>query len=112
MNEYTPQSISTTLNEITRRISEKFAPDKIIVFGSYARGGVTPDSDVDILVILHVEHSRRQVATEIERALIGMNVPIDVIVATPEDIEEHKDQVGTIIRPALLEGKVLYEKSA
>ena len=85
---------------------------KIILFGSYASGTFGPDSDVDLLVIMNVEGSKREIATQIDRALIDRRLPLDVIVATPEDVERYRKLVGNVIRPALREGKVLYERAA
>ena len=95
------------LQEVVRRIVEEIAPEKIILFGSAARGEVGPDSDLDLLVITACEH-RRNTARKIRRQLFGIGVPIDIIVAKPEDIERYKDSIGLIYRPALREGKVLY----
>jgi predicted nucleotidyltransferase len=104
--------LDVVLLEIARRIVDRFAPENLIVFGSAARGTTGPDSDVDLLVVIPVEGSRRRLATEIDRALIGIPVPVDVIVVTPEELERDRDQVGTVIRPALREGRVLYERAA
>ena len=95
------------LAEIVRRVVEAIAPEKIILFGSAARGEMGPDSDVDLLVIKAGVH-RRATAQTIERALVGILIPTDVIVARPEDIERHKETIGLIYRPALREGKVIY----
>ena len=95
------------LREIVRRIVEAVAPEKIILFGSAARGKMGPDSDVDLLVVKSNVH-RRATAQMIEQSLIGINIPTDIIVATPEDIELYKDTIGLIYRPALREGKVIY----
>ncbi len=96
-----------TLQEIVRRIVETVAPEKIILFGSAARGEMGPDSDLDLLIVKSNVH-RRATAQRIEQSLFGINVPTDIIVATPEDIELHKDTIGLIYRPALKEGKVIY----
>ncbi len=96
-----------TLQEIVRRIVEAVAPEKIILFGSAARGEMGPDSDLDLLVVKSNVH-RRATAQMIEESLIGIQIPTDVIVATPEDLERHKDTIGLIYRPALREGKVVY----
>jgi predicted nucleotidyltransferase len=85
-------------------------PEKIILFGSHAKGTAGADSDVDILVVMPVEGSRRQKAIEIGVALHDVAVPKDVIVVTPQDFEWRKDVVGTIERPAFREGKVLYAR--
>ena len=95
------------LQEIVRRVVEVAEPEKIILFGSAARDEIGPDSDLDLLVIKACDH-RRNTARKIRRALFGIGVPIDIIVAKPEDIERYKDSIGLIYRPALREGRVLY----
>ena len=95
------------LQEIIRRVVKVAKPEKIILFGSAARDEMGPDSDVDLLVIKACDH-RRNTARKIRRALFGIGVPIDIIVAKPQDIERYKDSIGLIYRPALREGKVLY----
>ena len=95
------------LQEIVRRIVEVAKPEKIILFGSAAREEMGPDSDLDFLVIKSCKN-RRKTARKIRRRLIGIGIPKDIIVATPEDIERYKDTIGLIYRPALKEGKVLY----
>jgi len=105
-------AVRDAIDEMVRRIVARFAPEKIILFGSHARGGAGADSDVDLLVIMPVKGSRRKKATEIELALAGLGVPKDLILVTPEQVERERDQIGTIIHPALREGKVLYESSA
>jgi predicted nucleotidyltransferase len=100
--------IRSSLDEIVRRIVERFDPERIILFGSHARGAAGLDSDVDLLVVMSVEGSRREKAVEIGVALHDIRVPKDIIVTTPEDFEWRKEIVGTIERPAAREGKVLY----
>jgi predicted nucleotidyltransferase len=98
------------IQEMVRRIVDRFHPDKVILFGSYARGTAGPDSDVDLLVVKRVVGSRRKERLEIRAALRGIGLPKDIILATPEEVERHRDLIGTIICPALREGKVLYER--
>jgi len=95
------------LKEVVRRIVEAVAPEKIILFGSAARGEMGPDSDLDLLIVKECEN-RRETARIIRRKLIGIGIPIDVIVAIPGDIARHKDTIGLIYRPALREGNVVY----
>jgi predicted nucleotidyltransferase len=102
----TPEKIQ----EMVSRIVERFDPERIILFGSHARGEGGPDSDVDLLVVMRVEGSKRRKAVEIYSALAGIGVPKDIIVATPEEVGEYRDIVGTIIQPALAEGKVVYQR--
>ncbi|NOY52989.1 MAG: nucleotidyltransferase domain-containing protein [Deltaproteobacteria bacterium] len=100
------------INDIVQRIVRQFRPEKIILFGSYAKGDVNPDSDVDLLVILPIEGSRRRKTVEIDLALVGVELPVDLIVVTPEEVEKYRNKIGTIIRPAMNEGEVLYERTA
>jgi predicted nucleotidyltransferase len=95
------------LQEIVRRIVKAVQPKKIILFGSAAREEMGPDSDLDLLVVKPCGH-RRRTARKIERSLIGMGIPTDIIVARPEDIEHYKNTIGLIYRPALREGKTIY----
>lgn len=102
--------IDELLVEITRRIRAITTPERIILFGSHAREGAGPDSDLDILVIVRNVTHTRQESTRIRRALRGLLVPIDVIVATPDQVERYRDSPGLIYGPALREGRVLYER--
>ena len=95
------------LDQIVQRIAKVARPQKIILFGSAARGEMGPDSDLDILVVADCNH-RRNTARKIRRQLFGIGVPIDIIVAKPEDLERYGDSIGLIYRPALREGKILY----
>jgi len=100
------------LQEITRRIRATTAPERTIFFGSYARGEPDPDSDLDLLVIVPaIEHPRRE-STRIRRALRGLLVPVDVIVATPDQVERYRDSDVLIYGTALREGRVLYDRRA
>ena len=90
------------------RLVARFNPDQIILFGSQARGTAGPGSDVALLVIMPVSGSKREKRVEMRVALHDITVPKDILLATPEDVLRYKDMVGTIIRPALREGKVLY----
>ena len=104
------ESIQEKIDKMVRRIVKKFKPEKIVLFGSYARGTPTRDSDVDLLIIMPVSGSKREKRIEIGVALHDIRIPKDIIVATPDEVERRKNLVGTIIRPALEEGKVLYAR--
>jgi predicted nucleotidyltransferase len=106
------ESTQGKIDEMVRRIVKRVHPEKIILFGSYARGSATLDSDADILVVMPVKGSKRKRATDIDLALVGVDLPVDVIVVTPEELEQNRNRIGTIIYPALREGKVLYERAA
>ncbi len=104
--------VQDSIREMVRRIAAQFHPDKIILFGSHARGEAGPDSDVDLLIVMPVEGSKRQKASEIDVALFGIDVPVDVIVVRPEEVERYRYQIGSIFYPALREGKILYDRAA
>ena len=99
------------LEALIQRTAEAVHPLRILLFGSSARGEAGPDSDIDFLVILPRVDSKRRAAVEIRRALAHFPVPKDIIVSTPEEIAARGDLVGTVLRPALREGKVLYERT-
>lgn len=103
---------------IAKRIAEQFNPDKIILFGSRARGDHRPDSDVDLLVILPFMRDRIEVAGAIRESIADIRpsrkyrtvASKDVVVATPEIIRLYGD-VGTLVfYHALREGVVLYAR--
>ena len=104
-------SIAEYIPTLTERIIAHCDPVRIILFGSFARGEAGPDSDVDLLVVLPEVEDKRKAAIEIRRKLSDLPVGKDIIVTTPEEIARRGDLVGTILRPALREGKVLYERA-
>lgn len=98
------------IRQMVRRIVAKFDPDKIILFGSHARGQAGPDSDVDLLVVMPVKGSKRAKQLESRTALHDVRVPKDIIVSRAEEFAWRKDVVGTIEYPAARDGKVLYAR--
>ena len=98
------------LAEITDRIVRRFKPLRVLLFGSHARGQAGPHSDIDLLVVLpHIE-DKRKTRVSIRRALNDLDVAKDIVVTTPDEIARRGDLVGTVLRPALREGKTLYER--
>jgi predicted nucleotidyltransferase len=102
--------VSKEIRQMVRRIVSRFRPERIILFGSHARGDAGPDSDVDLLIVIPVEGSRREKAVEIGVALHDIRVPKDIIVTTPEAFEARKEVVGTIEQPAASQGRLLYAR--
>jgi predicted nucleotidyltransferase len=82
-------------------------PEKIVLFGSAARGEMGPDSDIDLLVIKSGAH-RLDLTGKIYRNLHGVGEAVDVVVVTPEDVERYGESPAFVIAPALKEGKVVY----
>ncbi len=97
------------IREVTRRILAIVQPRKVILFGSGGRNLMTPESDLDFLVIVRGPIHRRGLAQKIYRNLHGVGAPVDIVVATEEDIEKYGNTPGLIFKPALNEGQVLYE---
>ena len=97
-----------TLNDIVQRVVEVAQPDKIILFGSAARGEMGSNSDVDLLVVKDAADARGLVA-RIHRNLRGVRVAVDAIVVAPAHVERYKDSHALVIKPALREGTVVYE---
>lgn len=96
------------LSELVRRIVELVDPVRIVLFGSAARGTMSPHSDLDILVVMPDGVHRRRTAQAIHRHLLGMGVAKDIIVVTEQDVREHGDNPSLVLSPALKEGKELY----
>lgn len=97
------------ISEVTKRIVESFKPQKIILFGSYASGTPTEESDLDLLIIKDSDSPSRQQNRKVRQIISDLRVPVDVIVKTPEEFQTYKDIIGTIIYPANKFGKVIYE---
>ena len=96
------------LSETVRRIVESVHPKKIILFGSAVRGEMGLNSDLDLLTVIPSGGHRRKTAQTIYRNLIGVGFATDLIVVTEDDIEQFRNHIGMVIRPALEEGRVLY----
>jgi len=97
------------VKEIVRRILGAAAPDKIILFGSAATGGMTRDSDIDLLIVERDPGDRRKKSVRLREILRGLGYPFDVIVISTEWFEESKSVIGGIAYPANKYGKVIYE---
>mgnify|MGYP006289910965 CR=1 FL=1 len=108
MAEATKTIDANALDEIIQRIVEVADPERIIMFGSAARGEMGRNSDVDLLVVKSGAH-RLELARKIYGNLHGEKAAVDVVVCTPEDIEQYKDSSAMVISPAVHEGKVIYD---
>ena len=97
------------IGELADRIAREFNPNRIVLFGSYAWGKPTPDSDVDILVVVPFVGKSWKMASEIRKRL-RPSFPIDFIVRTPEQLQTRLNLGDDFIRDITNEGKVLYEE--
>ena len=96
------------IRNFSRRVARQFRPRRIILFGSYAEGQATPDSDVDLLVVL--PHRGKAVEKSVEiRLATRPSFPMDLLVRTPQEVRKRLAMGDTFIRDILEKGKVLYE---
>ena len=94
--------------KVSRRIAREFGPDRIVLFGSHARGRPTPDSDVDLLVVMPFEG--KPVAKSVEiRLKVRPPFPVDLLVRTPESVRARVGMGDTFMQDILENGTVLYE---
>lgn len=92
---------------MSEQIAQVFQPERIILFGSYAYGTPTPDSDVDILVVMPYDrHSAYQAAEIVTR--VNPAFPVDVIVRAPGELAERLAQGDFFLREIMERGRVLY----
>ena len=96
------------LDEIIRRVVEVAEPEKIVLFGSAARGEMGPHSDVDLLIV-KAGADALDLMSRIYRRLRGVGAAVDAIVVSPEDVERYRNSHALVIKPALREGRVVYE---
>ena len=103
---------ASVLTEIVSRLVKAVDPDRIILFGSRARGDARPDSDVDLLIIKDSDEPPHRRAIPAYRSLVGLGVPKDIIWRTPAEVEDWSQVPNYVTTRALREGKVLYEKQS
>lgn len=97
------------LDAIVQRILGVCQAERVILFGSAATGHMSPDSDIDLLIVDRGARDARSQALDIRRVLAGLPFPFDVIVMSPERFDETRDVIGGIAWPAFHHGRVLYE---
>jgi len=102
--------VAEWLGTITERIVEHFQPLQLVLFGSQARGDAHANSDIDLLVVLAQVEDQRKTAIAIRRVLADLPIAKDIIVTTPDEISRRGFLIGTVLRQALQEGKVVYER--
>ena len=95
------------LQKIVHRIVEKAHPERIVLFGSAARNQTGPHGDIDLLIVKSGAH-RRHLAMDLYEELADVGVAVDLVVATPEDIERFGNSPALVFESALREGRVIY----
>ena len=98
------------IRQMAQVITRQFKPERVILFGSQARGTGTKYSDVDFLVVLSSVTNKREAAIQIRRALAKFPMAKDIIVTTPDEIKQRGNLAGSVLRSALQEGKIIYER--
>ena len=94
--------------EIVERIRRVSRPLRVVLFGSRARGTGTPESDIDLLVVVPDGTSRHETAGDIYQSLIGVGVPVDVVVVTEDDVDRYRNEPSLVVAAALHDGTTLY----
>ncbi|MDE0705439.1 MAG: nucleotidyltransferase domain-containing protein [Rhodospirillaceae bacterium] len=102
------------LQRMTAAIVDEADPERVILFGSRARGDAGPDSDVDLIVIeaepFGPGRDRRAEAVRLWRALSGIEVAADILVYSRDEVDYWRDSLNHVLARALREGRVLYER--
>ena len=96
------------IRRLCKRIANTYQPEKIILFGSHAYGTPTPESDVDLLVVMDLEVRPIEQILKIRREL-GIVTPLDLLVRTPEDVKKRVEEGDMFMRLVVEHGKVMYE---
>jgi len=101
---------TSKINEVIHRITINYNPESIILFGSYACGNPNIDSDLDLLIVKQTELPRHQRTSEVRKYLYGMMIPMDLLVYTPNEFEDEKNQKYSFLNSIISNSKVLYER--
>lgn len=94
---------------LSEQIAREFQPERIILFGSYAHGNPTPDSDVDLLVVLRFEGRNLKKSLEILNR-VAPDFPVDLLVRHPDDTARRYAEGDPLIHEAVDRGRILYER--
>jgi predicted nucleotidyltransferase len=105
----TSRSRSALLQDVVRRIRATARPQKIILFGSRARGDEREGSDLDLLIVMDTDLPRHRRALSFYRALAGLGIAKGILVYTPSEVEDWRTASCSLVATALREGQVLYE---
>lgn len=103
-------SVSVIIEGISKRIVEEIAPEKIILFGSYANGNPTQDSDIDLIIVNKTSLPKHKRGIEIRRLFYRHLIPLDIKVYTPEEFESELGNRYSFLYSAIKNSILLYER--
>lgn len=109
---YFPHSVAESLPQAVTRLVSALHPEKIYLFGSYARGKPTADSDVDLLVVMDTDLDDADRFLAVSRLLRPRPFPVDILVRTPEELECALRKGDRFLTEIVRQGKVLYDRLA
>jgi predicted nucleotidyltransferase len=98
------------IDDAVRRIVNAFDPNRIVIFGSVARGDAGPDSDLDLFVEMESDLRPIDRCVEVRRALRDVDIPMDIFIYTPAEVEARRGRIGNLLSYVEREGKVIYER--
>jgi len=99
------------IEEIISKIIRNYDPDKIILFGSYAKGTANEDSDLDLIIVKHTDTPKHKRGREVRKFLLGSMIPIDLKIYTPDEFENEKDSGFSFLNTAIKDSLIVYERN-
>lgn len=101
---------NSQIERISREIVREINPEKVILFGSYARGMQTSDSDIDLIIVNKTDLPKHKRSLAIRRLFYRKLIPMDIKVYTPEEFESERVNKFSFLNSALKESRVLYDR--
>ncbi|MCD6500747.1 nucleotidyltransferase domain-containing protein [bacterium] len=96
------------IKKIVRQIARKYKPEKIILFGSFAWGNPTQDSDVDLFIVKNTKKAKGERLAKVEEILSDRKIPLDILVYTPNEVKERLSLGYFFIEDIVKKGKLIY----
>jgi predicted nucleotidyltransferase len=100
------------IDDVVRRVVETADPDRIVLFGSAARGEMHARSDLDLLLIKDGEYDYHRLLSALYRTLAQVEPEVDLVLITSAQAERYRNSPCLVIHPALREGRGIYERAA
>ena len=98
------------IKKIVDQIKKKYKPEKVILFGSFAYGKPNKDSDVDLFIVKKTKEIRTKRHLKVDRMLLDRDIPLDILVYTPQEIKKRISLGDFFIKNIIQKGKILYAK--